>query len=192
MDDEKERRRFFRLNDQVILDFKPLSNEQYQQWQEKNKLQKNNRDVLEKEIINLLQKTKSQYSDLGRLLELMNQKINLVSLQSIDSEASPASSISDQEGLTRINLSACGMSFQSNHAYKEGEYLMLNLMLKPSNTQVSLAGEVIGVDPIDDPEKPYKVRINFPDIQQAEQELLIQHLFQLQTSHLKRENENSD
>lgn len=185
----EERRRFFRLDDQVTLDFKPLSEEKYKSWQEQNKNNKNNRNILDKEIGDLMHKVKSKNPDLARLLELLNQKINHLGTQcTVHGEIAPPS-VSNQEGLTRINLSACGMSFQSAHSYKTGEYLLLSMLLKPANTPMSLAGQVIGVEQIPNSDKPFKIRINFPDIQETEQELLIQHLFQLQTKHLKREQE---
>lgn len=189
MNETQERRRFFRLDDQVTLDFKPLSEEKYKSWQEQNRLNKNNLNLLDKEIGDLMHKVKSKNSDLGRILELFNQKINRLNTQCLEHHGEEAPSVSNQEGLTRINLSACGMSFQSESSYKTGEYLLLSMLLKPANTPMSLAGQVIGVEQIPDSNKPFKIRINFPDIQEAEQELLIQHLFQLQTNHLKREQE---
>lgn len=189
MADSQERRRFFRLDDQVVLDFKPLSAEQYKTWQKQNKVGKKNRDLLDKEIGNLMHRVKSQNPDLGRLLELFNQKINQISSQAANSAGIDMPHISDPEGLTRINLSACGMSFQSDKPYKRGEFILLSMILKPSNTPVSLAGQVVAVDMVEHSKKPYKVRLNFPDIQEAEQELLIQHLFQLQSKQLKREQE---
>ncbi len=189
MSNAQERRRFFRLDDQVVLDFKPLSEEQYKTWQKQNKVGKKSRDLLEKEIGNLMHKVKSQNSDLGRLLELLNQKLNQISSQTANNAPIDVPHISDPEGLTRINLSACGMSFQASKPYKSGEYVLLSMILKPSNTPVSLAGQIVAVDVVENSKKPYKVRINFPDIQDAEQELLIQHLFQLQSKQLKRDQE---
>lgn len=190
MSSTQERRRFFRLDDQVTLDFKPLSKEQYSSWQEQNRFNRNNVDCLEKEINDLTHKIKSQNSDLGRLIELLNQKINtLKCLQNSESATIDVPNITKKEGLTGINLSACGMSFQSEKQYDTNEFLLLTMILKPSNTQISLAGQVIKSEKTSLQDKPFKIRINFPDIQEAEQELLIQHLFQLQTKKLKREHE---
>lgn len=190
MSSTQERRRFFRLDDQVTLDFKPLSKEQYSTWQEQNKHNRNNVDILEKELNDLIHKIKSQNSDLGRLIELLNQKINTIKCQqSHEGISIETPNITKNQGLTGINLSACGMSFQSEKQYNENEFLLLTMILKPSNTQISLAGQVIKSEKTGHQDKPFKIRINFPDIQEAEQELLIQHLFQLQTKKLKREHE---
>lgn len=190
MSSTQERRRFFRLDDQVTLDFRPLSKEQYATWQEQNRYNRNNVDTLEKELNNLIHKIKSQNPDLGRLIELLNQKTNAIKYQQIH-ESVPIipTNITKQEALTGINLSACGMSFQSDKQYNANDLLLLTMVLKPSNTQISLAGQVIESEKTEHQDKPFKIRINFPDIQESEQELLIQHLFQLQTKKLKKEHE---
>jgi hypothetical protein len=71
----------------------------------------------------------------------------------------------------------------------ENENLRVQMQLKPSNAPVSLIGTVVGVEASDNIDAPYLVRVNFEGLREAEQELLIHHLFQLQSRALRERNQ---
>ncbi|WP_430460385.1 PilZ domain-containing protein [Thalassolituus sp. LLYu03] len=178
----EERRRFFRLDDEVVMDFRAITQEEFANWKEHQTLQKSELKGLEQEIGALLHQLRSQHPTLGHLMELFNRKINLLIG---DSEAHPELALSSTEARVRVNLSACGMAFSTNVDLSKQSHLLFNLQLKPSNAVLALAGNIIGVEKVPDPENPWLVRVNFEDLKEAEQELLIQHLFQLQSRTLR-------
>jgi len=47
----------------------------------------------------------------------------------------------------------------------------------------------VAVEHTADPEAPYLVRVDFEGLREAEQEILIHHLFQLQSRRLRAQNE---
>ena len=175
---KQERRRYFRLDDEVILDFEPISNAEAQEWKDRHFSQRNELADLNRDIATLLHQIQTQNPTVARLLNLFNSKVNMLS---------PGKDIdfSQTEVRTRVNLSACGMSFQTTEILKPGESLRLQMQLQPSNVPVTLLGTIVGVEATDDTEAPHLVRVNFEGLREAEQEILIHHLFQLQTQNLR-------
>ena len=81
------------------------------------------------------------------------------------------------------------MSFQTHEPFSENDNLRLQMQLKPSNVPVTLMGTVVGVEHTGDAEAPYLIRIDFEGLKEAEQEILIHHLFQLQSRTLRSNKE---
>lgn len=178
-----ERRRFFRLDDEVVLDFQLLMDDTVcieQQHKQLNEFQ-----ALEQEIGALIHQLRSQNPTIGRLAEVFNQKLNLIAGEQFREQHN-----ADNNGAERVevNLSACGIAFASREVLPKHAKMLLNIQLKPSNTQLVLIGRIVGVDAIDG-EKPYLIRTEFENLSETQQELLIQHLFLLQSRHLKQRQE---
>ena len=93
--------------------------------------------------------------------------------------------MSGTESRVRVNLSACGMSFYTDSDLSGSSHLLFQLQLKPSNAMLNLAGTVVSAEKTQQTNNPFLVRVNFDGIQESEQELLIQNLFQLQSKTLK-------
>lgn len=185
----EDRRRFFRLDDEVILDFETLSREDVAAWRESHQQKKDEIAQLEQEIGNHISQLRSQNPTMGRLLELFNQKINMLGASHLPGTSER--DLSATEARTRINLSACGMAFHTHESVEKEDHLLLHMQLKPSNTELSLTGRVVSIEKASQPDEQNLVRIDFHDLKESEQEVLIQHLFQLQNRHLKLRSEDS-
>jgi hypothetical protein len=72
-----------------------------------------------------------------------------------------------------------------------GEMVEIKLLLLPSFTGVLAYGEVIGVDPSQNPDSdyPHHVRINFTLIRETDQEALIRHIMRRQGEMLRKRRE---
>jgi len=182
----EERRRYFRLDDEVILDFEAISHDEAQRWKERQQDHRNELAELDRDIAGLLHQMQSQNPVVAQLFDLFNRKINLV--------ASPQKPVEKNdhtatEVRTRVNLSACGMAFSTSEPLSVNDNLRLQMQLKPSNVPVTLIGSIVGVEHTDEePNASYLVRVNFEGLREAEQEILIHHLFQLQSRQLRAAN----
>jgi len=183
----EERRRYFRLDDEVILDFETITHEEAHQWKVKHVQHQSELAELERDISSILAQLQSQNPAITKVLDLLNRKVNL--LVSPLGNKNTDKEISQTEMRTRVNLSACGMAFHSKEPMAENENLRVQMQLKPSNAPVSLIGTVVGVEASDNIDAPYLVRVNFEGLREAEQELLIHHLFQLQSRALRERNQ---
>lgn len=178
----EERRRFFRLDDEIVMDFRAISHDEFSHWKESQNQQKSELRELEDEIGTLVHQLRTSHPALGQLMELFNRKINLLHGHT---GTHPELSLTSTEARVRVNLSACGMAFHTDSDLSNQTHLLFNLQLKPSNANLALAGNIVGIEKCDSSESPYLVRVNFEDLKESEQELLIQHLFHLQSRTLR-------
>lgn len=176
-----ERRRFFRIDDEAEVSFKTISNDEYLAWSDSQdngeceKLAK-----LEAELGMTIANLKSHHPQLAKVCDLLNSKINLI----MSAQSNTHGFIDDGE-LKAINLSACGIAFETDEDIQQNEHVLLQLKLKPSGLSLITTGKVI-----DNSTKDGKkmVRVDFENLTQCNQDLLIQHLFQVQRKNLKKKN----
>lgn len=183
----QERRRFFRLDDEVTLDFRPLSAEEFEQWQNGQQLQHSELLQLEQELGLLLHQLRASHPQLGQVLELFNRKINLLHNTQDHSGDTPELRSGSNEARMQVNLSACGIAFYTDEPLQAERFMLLNMQLKPSNASLSLAGDIVAVEEVNHARGRYQVRVNFDGLKETEQEMLIQHLFQLQSRTLRQQ-----
>lgn len=174
-----ERRRFFRIDDEAEVSFKALSYDEYIAWsdgQVDGEAEK--KAKLEAELSMTIANLKSHHPQLAKVCELLNTKINLC----IGSYSSAHSFIEDGE-LKPINLSACGIAFETDEDIQQSEHILLQLKLKPSGLSLITTGKVVDNARIDGKQI---VRVDFEDLAENNQDLLMQHLFQVQSRNLKK------
>ena len=179
----QERRRFFRVDDEVVMDFQTISRDEFEQWRTQHQLQSSELKQLEQELTLMIHQVRSTHPGIGQLMELFNRKINLLHKKPSHGERD----ISPTEALIRVNLSACGIAFYSDENLQDETHMLLNLQLKPSNATLSLAGNIVASEEVNHEYGRYQVRVNFDGLKEAEQEMLIQHLFQLQSRTLRQQ-----
>ncbi|MFT5591786.1 MAG: hypothetical protein ACI8SR_000141 [Oceanicoccus sp.] len=182
----EERRRFFRVDDEVAISFHAL-NEEY--GGEDNAgttdiidMQQEFHVSLEVQIRQAMVDVRAQYPKLAPLLDLMNQKINLLHASDAQTDDTPV--------LRKANLSACGVAFTWHESLAINKQLMASIYLQPNHELVRSTAHVAAVDANPDyPEtsgEPYIIRLDFDDMHNAYQEVLIQHVVQRQGRQLRK------
>lgn len=180
-----ERRRFFRIDDEAEISFKTISDEEYQAWENGQKDEESEKLAkLETELGMTLANLKSQQPQLAKICELLNQKINIAM-----STHSKTHGFIDNGELKPINLSACGIAFHTNEDIQTDQNILLQLKLKPSNVSIVTTGKVIDNDLSNGKNI---VRVDFQDLGENNQDLLMQHLFQVQSRELKKQRNNDN
>jgi hypothetical protein len=175
-----ERRRFFRIDDEAEVSFKTISDDEYQAWSEGQQDEESeNFAKIESEIGIALSNLKSQQPQLAKICELLNQKINLTMTNNPKANAF----VNDGE-LKPINLSACGISFHSDENLNQNQSILLQLKLKPSNVSIVTTGKVVGSGSKGDKNI---IRVDFQQLGENYQDLLMQHLFHVQSRALKKQ-----
>jgi len=178
----EERRRYFRVNDEAEISFRIMDEADLENWQQHQQTgSAAELAKLETEIGVALSHLKSQSPQVGKLLELLNQKINLVSRNEV-----AALQLDDQGELQRVNLSACGIAFQSKQPVPFDKQLLIQLKLKPSNITLTMSGRVVDSQPKDNGTN--LLRVEFNELDSSNQDLLVQHMFQVQSRELQKKN----
>ena len=118
----------------------------------------------------------------AKALGLLNRKLSIIAAHQLTAEGQQ--DLQSYEQLM-VNISGCGIAFDSVEKLTKNTRLLLNLQLKPSNTEIKLTGTVVKLEARrPGAKKPFWVRVQFNEENSEHQELLIQHIVQKQSAYI--------
>lgn len=185
---EEEQREFFRIDDEVYLQLKPLSDEEARQWAE----HPDNGEDDPRELVLYLQDLNSQSAnilagirktqpEIAQYLALQEKKLDRIARSLVGS----ALHIETKPN-TAINLSAGGLRLDYELQLDIGTLLDVQLMLFPNQIFIHLLGKVSHCETNeDDSLPPYRLGIAFARISDTAREALVRHTLELQSARLR-------
>lgn len=186
-----ERRRFFRIDDTVGISYRVLTDEELLS---RAKGEGHPLDAFgmiasyESRIENGLSQLRVRDPEVAAVLENINKKMNCV-INQLEVESHLVQRIAHK--VQEVNISACGLAFMADDAIDVGRVMSLNLMLRPTNLHISTYGTVIDCD-AQPGDGGFYVRVNFQDMDPADQEVLIQHIVKRQGTLLRGVREEAE
>ncbi|WP_019529602.1 PilZ domain-containing protein [Dasania marina] len=188
-----ERRRYFRIDENLRVSYRLVSDAEAQVF---SKQTKNDRDGInyaanfDNRIQTLLDACRIQAPIAAELIDLVNKKLNFV-IQQMDIDAGLMQKVA--YSLRQVNVSACGMAFPCEELLPEGRYVQLDILLSPGDLHIVILAEVLGCSEAEEgAEAAYIARVNFSNVNNNDQELLIQHIVKGQSNQLKRQRLQSE
>ncbi len=190
--DGPERREFFRINEEVHLNYQVLTEEEYQaqiqgeDGEESNSAQISQLRELSYQSENLLAGLRKNQPELSQYLSLLEKRLtiftNLMESSRLGRGLEPNS---------RINISAGGMALFSREPIAPGNKLALRLIFFPAYLSISALGEVIYSRPqeTEDTAHPFRTGIQFTSIDETSQEALARQVLEIQSARLRKERE---
>ena len=195
--DGPERREFFRINEEVHLDYQILTEEEYQarlqgtDSEENISAQISQLRELSFQSENLLAGLRKNQPELSQYLSLLEKRLtittNLVESNRLGRGLEPN---------CRINISAGGMAILSRETIAKepiapGNTLALRLIFFPTYLSISALGQMIYSIPhqTEDAEYPFRTGIQFTAIGEADQEALARQILEIQSTRLRMERE---
>jgi hypothetical protein len=195
----EERRRFYRIDDSVILNYRPFPEEQMDETisrlemlKSQHKLLQNSLGSLELRLDFLLDEITEPLPEIAEALKIINRKISILSqLDSADTEsalglkASSADSIETHE----VNLSGSGLAFFSPTSFSHGETMEIECSLLPEYFNIKAIGRVVDCRETDetDSDKKYRVAVDFIYLRETDREFMIAHILKKQGDELKEQ-----
>ncbi len=172
---QQERRRFFRIEDNVGLKLTTIEPGQQESriqqfWNEQHQFSLRNEFNyrLEQHQSDLLV-IKNKMPELGRYLSLLQQQLDLLTDKVINDQ----DDFIDFEA--SVNLSAQGISLHSEQPYSAGQLVELHIQLLPNQQKIVTLGTVIeSINPSGN--KLFNLSLDFTHIHEADQELLVKHI----------------
>ena len=193
---DRERRRFFRVDDEIGFTLTSLDDASYGDGaldEHRHVLKEQVHAGLEIQLRQALADVRSKHADVAHVLDIINQKVNLIYNHEVADQYTPM--------VKPANLSACGIALPWSEPLEIGSQVLLHLFLLPMHDLVKTEAQVVAVDKNihEDINDPYILRLDFVGISSMYQEMLIQHVVQRQSVHLRRrsgldsgENEDAD
>ena len=187
----EDRRRYFRINDKVSLKYRVVQGididaEIIRTEHEQNTLaeMKNAFNCIEAKVMSKMTHIEQATPLVAEVLGLFDKKLSLMAnmiLHKDDQE----NSITDTQN---VNLSASGMSFESNTPINEDVNLKMELILFPEYQFIPLYARVVECKKkMDDSLYRFNIAVDFIGISESDQETIMQHVLSRQAATLKKE-----
>jgi len=180
-----ERRRYYRINDVVLLDYEEIENEETsatpggEASEEASGVPTNAASLLaeiDRELSVEISSIWPEHPTVAKALGHLNRKISVLAKNALGYEENAEHSYRQ----TRVKISGSGIDFEANEAFDIGKRLRLSMIIKPSQISISITGSVVSCEgQSDSGDLPYRVRVEFDEDTLA-QEQVIQHVVQKQ------------
>lgn len=182
---ESDRRRFFRINDEVDLKIRPIKSDD--EMGAINDYYHNLESFAHRNEFNFqlsqhhadLQHVEDKFPELARYLRVMQKEIDRLSEKlEVNEEKFGGERCS-------VNLSAQGLSLYTHTQYELNTLVDCQLQLIPSHLRIATLARVIICQVEEGSEqKSYLVALDFEHIREAEQEILVKHVHSQQLQQL--------
>lgn len=187
---ERERRRYFRIEEQVILSFREISPKDIPDTTEFKELSElpcnpfalaSSLELLSQESRTLLRKFERESPDIAECLKVIERKVDLIGRVFVSRE-SDLLECPPQE----VNLSASGLSFAIDQTYDPGQVLEIKMVLLPNMVGVVAYGRVIYCRKNTAAAgQPYRIAVDFIGLSDRDREMLIRQVVRRQSQILR-------
>jgi len=182
-----ERRSFFRIDETIALEFKPVDEATTTKSQPETLFGNANSLKLYSELKRIdaenaqfLFQIKELSRPLAEYLHNLNRKIELLG-QELMAEQKP---LPPSKTIRQVNLSEGGIAFGSSHSLEVGDFIALRLVFLPSNAGLILYAKIIRCEPSGSGE--FQMAAKFHRISELQQQLIGQQIMRAQMAEKRR------
>jgi len=186
----EERREYFRINDEVVLDYWPIDAAGLDELREKIESKIPERfttaasfAATSRQIAHAFHSVQNDQPDVARCLQALDDKLNTLA-QLFVAEEIRLNDHSTQE----VNLSAGGLAFRSRQQLDKGSLVELRLVLFPSLMGMLIAARVIHCEHVNDGnlQYPWQIAVSYELIRETDREILVRHVMAKETELLRQ------
>lgn len=193
MNDGKEQRRSFRVNESVNIKYEVLSENEVHEGLDRRKIRLGVNDSAQSMLVDIearlneaLYKLNAEADNVGKCVYLLNEKLNVVidQVPTLKKEKSALATLPAQT----CDVGADGLVFASERSIQVGTKLYVQFLLSTDNRFVETFAHVVRLaDPPagNNPELKYGIAIEFIGMKAAQREILIQHMFTRESETLR-------
>lgn len=187
-----DRRRYFRIMDQIILNITPVGADaataRIKQLREGGTIIGDDLQpwlALENELKSVLSELREQQPKIAKAIELLDLKFQYL-MQHTDIPDTDRHQLESKQEPEQVNLSGCGIAFDTATEYKLRQRLFAELVLLPSYLSIKVVATVVKVkQSAASGSRQYNVCADFDYIRGEDQEQLIRHILRKQAESLQ-------
>jgi hypothetical protein len=194
MSNEQDNRRSFRVNESVYLKYDVISDQQFYDGIDQHRLQLGVDDGAQAKLIDLdariieaLHRVFAENERAGKVMELLNDKIGLIADQMPGLRKSKSDLLRTSPQV--CDVGADGLVFAASEQLPIGTKLYLRFLLSSDNRYVetfcSVVRDTKPPSGAGNSELPYGAAVEFHGMKPSQREILIQHMFSLESETLR-------
>ncbi len=186
-----ERREYFRIDDEIALDYRLISDDEVDRLVEKIQSRQVDRftaassfAATTRQMTHVMHKVQSESAELARCLQAIDQKLNMVAQLFVTEEME----LNEQPTL-EVSLSAGGVAFRAQHEIGMDSLLELRMVLFPSLVGILTVSRVIHCERINDANQqfPWQIAVVYEHLRESDREHLVRHIMAKETQQLRGE-----
>jgi hypothetical protein len=191
----EERREYFRIDDEVALDYRLISPGEAELLREKIKSRVVDRftvassfSATSRQMTHVIHKVQNQSPELARCLQAIDQKLNMIAQLFVSEEMDL-----HEQSTREVNLSAGGISFRSQQKIRIDSLLELRMVLFPSLVGILTVSRAVQCERVNDANLkfPWQISVVYEHLRESDRELLVRHIMSKETQQLRsRRSEN--
>lgn len=185
-----DRRRFFRVDDTISLSYQLIDENTVAQGIKSSGYMNSEYslaatlEVLSQEAMRIMQHLEKQNSEFLELYKVLDAKINAVA-QTVMFVGSNV----DAQDCQDVNLSAAGLAFRQSAALDIGQNLAIEMYLPSTLALILVYGKVVSCQAVD--ADHHVISVEYTQIREEDQELLIKHVVRKQWQQLRDSKSNT-
>ena len=189
-----ERREYFRIDDEVVLEYRAIRDEDVEPLVERIQAGVPDRftaassfAATSRQMSQVIHKVQNQSPELARCLRTIDQKLNILAQLFVTEEIQI-----EQHPAQEVNLSAGGLAFRSQEAIAEGTLLEMRMVLFPSLIGILNVSRVLHCERLSDGDAqfPWQIAVAYEHLRESDRELLVRHIMTKETQRMRAEREN--
>jgi len=180
----QERRSFFRINDDVALTYRLVSNDALSSNAKVVEVDENEPVTLTNELERMNEVSRIHFRhvekespEIARYFTFIEAKLNLL--------AHHIMMANDElfvQSTQPVNISGSGVAFTVNEAFGKGDCLEVKFTLTPSMVTINTFSEVVSCNPDGD---KFRVAVVFKQLRDADRDMLIRHVVKKQMNNIR-------
>jgi len=184
-----ERREYFRIHDEIALDYRLINEDEANRLQEKIQSRQVDRftaassfAATTRQMTHVMHKVQTQSPELARCLQAMDQKLNMVAQLFVTEDMNL-----NEQPTREVNLSAGGVGFRARHELGIDSLLELRMVLFPTLLGILTVSRVIHCERVNDDNHhfPWQVAIVYEHMRESDREHLVRHIMAKETQQLR-------
>jgi PilZ domain len=186
-----ERREYFRIDDEIALDYRLISEDEVNQLQERIQSRVVDRftaassfAATTRQMTHVMHKVQNDSAELARCLQALDQKLNMIAQLFVSEEMGL-----NEQPSREVNLSAGGVAFRAQHEIDVDSLVELRMVLFPSMVGILSVSRVIHCERADDDNRqfPWQVAVVYEHLRESDREHLVRHIMAKETQQLRDE-----
>ncbi len=186
-----ERREYFRIDDEIALDYRLIGDDEVDRLVERIKSRQVDRftaassfAATTRQMTHVMHKVQSESAELARCLQAIDQKLNMVAQLFVTEEMEL-----NEQPTREVNLSAGGVAFRAQHEIGMDSLLELRMVLFPSLVGILTVSRVIQCERINDDNRqfPWQIAVVYEHLRESDREHLVRHIMARETQQLRGE-----
>ncbi|MEA2080696.1 MAG: PilZ domain-containing protein [Pseudomonadota bacterium] len=185
----EERREYFRIDDEVVLDYRQIGEGEADRLREKIESRLVDRftaassfTATSRQMTHVIHKVQNQSPELARCLQAIDQKLNMIAQLFVSEEINL-----HEQPIREVNLSAGGIAFRARHEISIDSLLELRMVLFPSLLGILTISRVNQCERVDDGNLkfPWQIAVVYEHLRETDRELLVRHIMSRETQQLR-------